>query len=274
MWSNMPETPIHATLRQVYIHWPAYLVGYGGGAVLALFVVFISIQRQWWGFIPLMLAFLLLLVYFFAASLWVAYQKNEPGEILLLLAWAQLKPTDSFAHIDLGRRSAGVRLARFLTTGKLTVIDVYNPQLTPGAALVRARSMAGPMLPSDPRLTWLEGSIDLLPLPDKSMLVVTMSHTLPQFWQQGDQAQLLQEIYRILKPGGRLILLEQTRQPANMVMLGPLVWRWPAAAQWQHLLQKTGFTIRKQEMIQAGLTTAFRADKPVQFQNRQLDLRF
>ncbi|MCL4871214.1 MAG: methyltransferase domain-containing protein [Anaerolineae bacterium] len=270
----MSETPIQATLRQVYVHWPAYLVGYGGGALLALVVVFISMQRQWWGFIPLMLAFLLLLAYFFAASLWVAYQKNETAATLILLTWAQLQPTDSFAHIDLGRRSVGERLARYLTTGKLTVIDVYNPQLTPGAALARARSIAGPMLLSDPRLTCLEGSIDLLPLPDKSMLVVTMIYTLPEFWQQGDQEQLLQEIYRILKPGGRLILLEQARQPANIMMLGPLVWHWPAAAHWQHLLQKTGFTIRKQEMIQAGLTVAFRADKPVQFQNRQLDLRF
>jgi SAM-dependent methyltransferase len=268
------ENRLDAALRQVYSHWPTYLLGYGGGALFALIIVLVSVQQEWWGFIPLMLAFLLVLIYLFSASLWMAYRQNEQDDTLLLYTWAQISPTDSLAHIDLGRRHIPLRLLRFLTTGKLSVIDVYNPQLTPGAALVRARNQATHTVQTDPRLIWLEGSVDLLPLPDKSMPVVTMAYTLPEFWQSGDREQLLAEIYRVLKPGGRLILLERVRQPQNVMLLGPLVWNWPAAAYWSALLTQAGFTIRKQESLHAGLVHAFRADKPVQYQSRQLDLGF
>lgn len=270
----LTENRLNNALRQVYSHWPTYLLGYGGGALFALAIVFISVQQEWWGFIPLMLAFLLVLIYLFGASLWMAYRQNEQDDTLILYTWAQINPTDSLAHIDLGRRQIPLRLLRFLTTGKLSVIDVYNPQLTPGAALVRVRDQATHTVQADPRLVWLEGSVDLLPLPDKSMPVVTMAYTLPEFWQRGDREQLLAEIYRVLKPGGRLILLERVRQPQNIVLLGPLVWNWPAAAYWQTLLTQAGFTIRKQESLHAGLVHAFRADKPIQYQSRQLDLGF
>ncbi len=268
------ENRLNSALRQVYTHWPTYLFGYGGGALLALLIVLISVQQKWWGFIPLMLAFLLVLIYLFGVSLWMVYQHNEQDDTVLLFAWAQISPTDSLAHIDLGRRQIPLRLLRFLTTGKLSVIDVYNPQLTPSTALVRARNQAAHMTQADPRLVWLEGSVNLLPLPDKSMPVVTMAYTLPEFWQRGDREQLLAEVFRVLKPGGRLILLERVRQPQNMLLMGPLVWNCPAAAYWQTLLTQAGFTIRKQESHHAGLVHAFRADKPVQYQSRQLDLGF
>ncbi|MBP7997865.1 MAG: methyltransferase domain-containing protein [Chloroflexi bacterium] len=274
MNQRLPENQINQALRHVNAHWPAYLLGYGGGAIAVLSLALVSVRQGWWGFIPLMLASLLILIYFFGASLWMAYKRDEQAEANLFLAWAQLSPLDTFAHIDLGQRQLALHLVRYLTTGKLTVIDVFNPQLTPGRALSRTREQARPWPQAEPRLICLEGSVDLLPLPDRSVPVVTMAYTLPEFWQRGDQEQLLREIYRILKPGGRLIVLEQMRHPQNVWFLGPLVWRWPAAAYWHELLTTTGFTIRKEQPIHARLAQLFRADKPVQYQSRQLDLGF
>lgn len=263
-----------SALQHVSIHWPTYLFGYGGGAVFALIIVLLSVQQGWWGFIPLMFAWLLVLFYFFGASLWMAHTYNEQHDVEQLIAWAQLDPTIPFAHIELGQKRLALRLVRYLTTGKLTVVDVYNPQLTPGAALARARAKTYPIWQADPRLIWLEGTIDLLPLPDKSVPVVTIAYTLIEFWQEGDREQLLREIYRVLKPGGRCILLEEVRHPQHVVALGPLVWRRPAAAYWHTLLTKVGFTIRKEQSLHTGLVQAYRADKPVQYQSRQLDLGF
>lgn len=274
MSQRLTNNEITSTLRHVYIHWPTYLLGYGGGAILALALVLLSVEREWWSFIPLMFALLLILTYFFGASLWMAYTQNERSEVQHIMAWAQLAPTDSFAHIELGQKRLALQLVRYLTTGKMTVIDVYNPQLTPGSAIARARSKSYPSGQTDPRLLWMEGSIDLLPLPDKSVPVVTMAYTLAGFWQEGDREQLLQEIYRVLKPGGRFILLERVRQPQHLIALGPLVWRWPAAAYWRTRLSHAGFTIRKEQALHDGLAQAFRADKPVQYQSRQLDLGF
>jgi ubiquinone/menaquinone biosynthesis C-methylase UbiE len=263
-----------AAFRQIYYHWPTYLMGYGGGAIFSIVVAIISFAQGWWSFIPLLFALLLVLTYFFVASLWLAYTRNEAEEAHLLLAWAQLSTTDSLAYLDLGQRHLALRLVSYLTTGKITIIDVYNPQLTASAALARARTYTPPLPQGDPRIHGLEGSCDLLPLPDKCVPVVILPYILTEFWQHGDREQLLREVYRILKPGGRLILLESVRHPANVVVLGPLVWGRPAAAYWQTVLTQAGFSLRKEQSLQSGLTQAFRADKPVQYQNRQLDLGF
>jgi len=269
-----PENRSITALRQVYNHWPTYLLGYGGGAILALVVAIVSVTRGWWSFIPLVLALLLVLAYFFLVSLWVAYRRNEAEEVELLLSWAQVKPTDSLAYIDLGQRHLALRLVSYLTTGKVTIIDVYNPQLTTGAALVRARAYAPPLLQGDPRIHWLDGSCDLLPLPDKCVPAVIMPYILSEFWQNGDREQLLREVYRILQPGGRLIMLEAVRQPSNALMFGPLVWGRPAAAYWHNTLTQADFIVRKEKSLHAGFAQLFRADKPVQYQSRQLDLGF
>lgn len=269
-----PENRSITTLRQVYNHWPAYLIGYGGGAILSLVVAIISIKQGWWSFIPFVLALLLVLAYFFLVSLWVAYIRNEAEEAECLLSWAQLSPTDSLAYIDLGQRRLALHLVSYLTTGKVTMIDVYNPQLTTSAALARARTYSPPLFQGDPRIHWLDGSCDLLPLPDKCVPAVIMPYILSEFWQNGDREQLLREAYRILKPGGRLIVLEAVRQPSNALMFGPLVWGRPAAAYWHNTLTQAHFTIRKEQSLQAGFAQIFRADKPVQYQSRQLDLGF
>lgn len=261
-------------LRQVYNHWPTYLVGYGGGTILSLVVVVISVTRGWWSFIPLVLALLLVLAYFFLVSLWMAYVRNEAEEAELLLSWAQLSPTDSLAYIDLGQRRLALRLVSYLTTGKVTIIDVYSPQLTTSAALVRARTYSPPLFHGDPRIHWLDGSCDLLPLPDKCVPVVILPYILSEFWQNGDREQLLREVYRILKPGGRLIMLESVRHSSTALVFGPLVWGRPAAAYWHKALIQADFTIRKEQTLHAGFAQAFRADKPVQYQSRQLDLGF
>jgi len=263
------------TLRHIYEHWPTYLFLYGGGFSLVLIVVVTASGRGWWSVIALALATLLVLGYFFGASLWAAHQQydrreQEPAHVLFRMG--QLRPADDFVHVGLGRRNTAIRLSRRLMSGHLTVVDVYNPQLTPGRSLARARVNLL-KVEADPRLTWLEGSIDLLPLPDHSTQAVTMNRVLSQLWQHGDRELLLGEIFRVLRPDGWLLLAEPVRTQTSWLVWGPAALRLQTLRYWQRLFQEAGFHLKKEETVH-GLVHYFALKRPESGEMQQLTFDF
>lgn len=260
------------TTRHISTNWPIFAVLYIG-LVLVLFISGISLQKGWLSFVPLMLALGIVLVYFLLTTLWAAHQLYDldgqrPYDILFDMG--QVKATDTIAYIDLGLRVTPLQLRRRLTTGKIIVIDVYNPQWTTGQALVRSRAQAPPP-PDDPRLIWQNGRFDLLPLPDKSVPFVMLDQILSQCWQEGDRLRLLKEANRILTPNGRLLLAERVRTQTNWLVYGPGGARFQPTDYWQDLLYEAGFVIRRDQDLQ-GLIHCTRADKPSGSEARQLAL--
>lgn len=253
-------------------------MGYGGGSILALLLLFVAADRGWWTVAVLAASIFLTLGYLFVAAVWTAHQLYDTRSQRtadLFFELGQLEPTAHFAHVGLGLRRTPVELGRRLTRGRLTVIDVYNPQLAPATALARARIPAGSpqMPPPDPRLHWRDGQIDLLPLPDSSVPVVTVDRTLGNLWQHGDRLLLLGEIRRILVPGGKLLLAEEARTRAAFLAWGPAALQRPPLAYWQALLAEAGFRIQKETDLHE-LVHYFLAAKPLEGELQQLTFDF
>lgn len=259
-------------LRTVYANWPAYALAYGS-IVLALIVIGVSAEQGWVGLIPLGLAAIIVLTYFFLASLWRAhllYDQDGLNPHHVLFEMGQIRADDRFVYIDLGLRRRAVDLARRLTTGEVVVVDVYNPQWTTSRALIRHRSRT-PAPPPDPRISWHNGRSDMLPLPDKSVTAVILCQIASEFWQEGDRVQLLQEVHRVLSENGRLLLAEPMRTQTNWLLKGPAALSLAPAAQWRDLLQQTGFRVRTEKDLQ-GVIHCIRADKPTYSEAQQLSL--
>jgi len=260
------------TTRHISANWPIFAVLYGG-LVMVLLVSGISLQNGWLSFVPLMLALGIILVYFLVTSLWAAhhlYDLDGQRPYDILFDMGQVKANDTIAYIDLGLRVTPFHLRRRLTTGKIIIIDVYNPQWTTGQSLVRARAQA-PQPPDDPRLVWQNGRFNLLPLPDQSVPFVMLDQILSQCWQEGDRLRLLKEANRVLTPNGRLLLAERVRTQTNWLVYGPGCVRFHPIEYWQDLLYEAGFVIRRDQDLQ-GLIHCIRADKPSGSEARQLAL--
>lgn len=260
------------TLLHIYTHWPSYLLTYSG-IVLALIIIGASAEEGWFSFIPLTLAVLLIVLYFFLASLWAAHKQFDrsglrPHHVLFDLG--QIRARDHFVYIDLGLRRRALGLSRRLTTGRVHVVDIYNPLWTTSPALARGRRRA-PAAPDDPRLIWHTGQVNLFPLPDNSVPFVIVCQVASEFWQHGDRLALLQEARRILKPNGRLLLAERVRTNMNWLVMGPGAANLEPAVYWRTLLTKAGFQVRKELDLQ-GIVHCYRADKPVPLASRQLSL--
>ncbi len=150
------------TGSNLYTLWPGYLLRYGG-FLLALFSIGLGyvIGKQ----VITAAGFILLAGTFFLywAARWVKNRRYDTDQLKIiesLFAMSQVQPDDMLAYIDLGLRVSAVALSRHLTTGRLIVIDVFNPQLTSGKELKRASQQA-PADPADPRLDWFDSRIDL-----------------------------------------------------------------------------------------------------------------
>jgi ubiquinone/menaquinone biosynthesis C-methylase UbiE len=261
------------TRRYLQTHWPAYVALYGG-LVLAMVLLGVGLASGWYAFVPFALAILIVGGYFLVAALWTVYQLHDgpgPKSIEVLIDYAQLRPDDRVVCIDLGLRRTAVHIAQRLTAGQVTVVDVYNPQSNPGEPLRRARARAlkpGP----DPRLEWIDGSILLLPLPDRSVRLVFMNQVLSEFWLPEDRARLLEEVRRILVPEGRLLLAERNRSRSNLLLTGLVTSSWPPAESWRDALIKADFRIQREESLR-GLLYCVRADKPPPTAGKQLRLQ-
>ncbi|MCP4427199.1 MAG: class I SAM-dependent methyltransferase [Chloroflexi bacterium] len=259
-------------LRAVYARWPAFALIYGG-IVFALVIIGLSIDQGWIGLIPLSLAAIIVLTYFFLASLrslHLQYDRDGLNPHHILFDMGQIREDDIFVYVDLGERRRAIELARRLTTGKVVAVDVYNPQWTISQVLARARSRI-PAPPPDPRLSWRNGRSDLIPLPDKSVTAVFLCQIASEFWQEGDRLQLLYEIYRVLSENGRLLLAEQARTQTNWALKGPAALALAPVEQWRDLLGQAGFRIRSEKNLQ-GVIHCIRADKPTYIEAQQLTL--
>jgi ubiquinone/menaquinone biosynthesis C-methylase UbiE len=265
------------SMSYLYARWPSYLLNYGGGTLLLLALIAWSGQQGWWGVAVLGLVAMIILAYFLAASLWAAHKLYDPPNQLdydLLFTMGGLTPEEQFVHIGLGLRRTAVALSRRLTRGQIIALDLYNPQLTPSRTLARWRSQT--IQPrADRRLVWREARLELLPLPDNSTWAVVICQTLSEFAQQGDRELLLGEVYRILQPGGRLLLSEQTFGQTQLLAKGWGAMALADAAYWQTLISAAGFDLREERVLY-GLISCFRADKPGGDAARQLplDIRF
>lgn len=265
------ESTYHGLLDYIRARWPAYAV-LAASALLALTLVVIGVESASWILALAGLASLIIVTYFSTTSLWAAYEqfvRRQTAPAQKLFELGQIQPTSEFVFLGLGIRQIPAQLSRRLTRGHIHAIDVYNPQLTPSAVLARQRRPLPSV--SDPRLTWLEGSIDLLPLPDSSVALLLSSYTLVEFWQHGDRERLLREMHRVLQPGGQLLLAEPTRSRTQILMIGPAALRLPDPAYWRRLLRATGYTLTRENDV-GGYYRCFRAEKPLPGNVQQLAL--
>lgn len=255
-----------------YAQWPGYLLRYGG-LILALLLVGLGLILDWRLLTAVGILILTAVFFLMLAALWTANKlfdtdSQQVGD--LLYAMSQAKPTDRLAAIDLGLRQQAILLSSRLTTGRVTVIDVYNPRLTPNPALARARRQAPPTR-QDPRLDWYDGQFNLLPLPDSSVEAVFMFQVLSEFSQHGDRLALLREVRRILKPSGRLLVSEQTASWLNWLLVTSNAATLQHVSYWRGLLADAQMDVIRQEEIQ-GLLYCLRADKPSPYAGKQLPL--
>lgn len=123
-----------------------------------------------------------------------------------MMDWLAPRPGQRLLDVAGGTGDVAFRFLKRAATTSAVVLDMTESMLVSGRQRAEADSMAD-------RLDWVVADAMALPFADNSFDVYTISFGIRNVVRIGDA---LKEAYRVLRPGGRLMVLEFSRIPNDL----------------------------------------------------------
>ncbi|WP_050930145.1 bifunctional demethylmenaquinone methyltransferase/2-methoxy-6-polyprenyl-1,4-benzoquinol methylase UbiE [Aestuariivita boseongensis] len=120
-----------------------------------------------------------------------------------MMDWLAPRPGQKLLDVAGGTGDISFRFLKRAGHGHATVLDLTEPMLIEGRKRAEAEHMAD-------SLDWIVGDAMALPFEDNTFDVYTISFGIRNVTRPQDA---LTEAYRVLKPGGRLMVLEFSQLP-------------------------------------------------------------
>jgi SAM-dependent methyltransferase len=143
-------------------------------------------------------------------------------------------PPDRYAVVSTGLDEVSPALRELFPAARPVLLDLYDPHLTTGGSIRRARRLVPP--PAATRAA----RPDRLPVPADTLDAVFLVFAAHELRTGQARRALFAEIARALRPGGRLVLVEHCRDAANIAAYGPGAWHFYPRPEWQRLARGSG----------------------------------
>jgi len=124
-----------------------------------------------------------------------------------MMDWLAPRPGQRLLDVAGGTGDIAFRFLRRAGHGHATVLDLTEAMLAEGRKRAEAEAMSG-------SLDWVAGDAMALPFADNSFDVYTISFGIRNVTRPQDA---LDEAFRVLRPGGRLMVLEFSQIPNDLM---------------------------------------------------------
>ncbi|HEV2202222.1 MAG TPA: class I SAM-dependent methyltransferase [Bryobacteraceae bacterium] len=153
---------------------------------------------------------LALLAALFAGAGWFMTWSSRTGKLHLrdrLIDELALTGDEKVLDAGCGLGLFAIGAAKRLKTGKVTAVDLWDPHALSGNSAEAARANARKEGAAD-RIKFEEGDLRKLASPPENFDVVLSAFALHWLADEPDRDQAVRELFRVLKPGGRLVIAD------------------------------------------------------------------
>jgi SAM-dependent methyltransferase len=243
-----PRGRFEGVLNVVRFNWPLYVVG--------LLAVTGTVALARWAPLPVWAARLMwvggaaafyLLVASLVASFWI-YDRSP----LYRFEWAKQLAGPAprrILNLHSGFDESSIALRQAFPDATLDVLDFYDARRMTEPSIARARRYQARTAPA-----WLTSQTrparpTALPLEDASADVAFVILSAHEIRDPADRRAFFAELARALPPGGRVILVEHLRDPANFLVFGPQFVHFYSARTWLDLARGAGLNVLHRSRI-------------------------
>ena len=232
------------TMSTLLYNWPLFAGLLGFGLVMLTVSYFVPSPWTWLtlvggaGTLGLMASIL--------TATFIVYDWGQRHEYDRLAELGYLNQANVVVDITCGKLRGTRGLLPLFKGGHYFLIDLYDPAKMTDTALRRARTMEPP-LETPRRIYQRPGQVNHLPIPHQWADVIYCDFCLHEILNPADRDALFAELARVLKPDGRLLIAEHSRDLFNLLAFGPGALSFFPANTWQQHLTRANFTIHHHE---------------------------
>lgn len=223
-------------LQIVRYNWSLYVAAL---IVAALVVAFVLVIHP-----PAVLAGLLNLgaaaaVFWLALSLGVSHYVYDRSD-LYRWQWIRERVAPNPGHvvnIHAGLDETSRALQAMYPSAEVTILDIYDPAEMPEPSIARARREARSTLAS------VKADFRKLPLQTASADLVAVVFVAHELRRAASKEAFFRELARVIRPGGRVLLVEHLRDAWNLVAFGPGAFHFFPRTEWVRVAELCGFRL-------------------------------
>jgi arsenite methyltransferase len=154
----------------------------------------------------------------------------------------ELKGNEYVLDVGSGTGRTSVQIAKRLTTGRLVGIDIWDTMELSGNSPERAYKNAE-IEGVKAKVDFKFGNVLEIPFNDDIFDIVTCSSVLNNLPGEKNRIKALKEIFRVLKPGGKCMLLEPLRNLRMFFAFTPFAfYQLGKSEHWEKYAKTAGFS--------------------------------
>ena len=231
-----PRGPFDGVLQIVRYNWSLYLAAIMAAAAVVVLDVVLHPSPV---VAELLIAGALVGVFWLATSLAVSYYVYDLSS---LYRWQWIRDLlesrpQRLVNVHAGLDETSEALRRLYPDGALTILDIYDRDEMPEPSIARARAEAGATAGA------IRADFRKLPLSSASADAVFTIFAAHELRRAAAKEAFFREAWRVLEPGGRLLLVEHLRDPWNLAAFGPGAFHFFSRREWLRVASAIGFEL-------------------------------